>query len=170
MSDGIAYRGKLYRALNPVWARLPLSGEGAARFGGRFNAMGVPALNCSLSPLAALREANQVGDLQPTVLVSYRAQIAQVFDGRSAEALATFAMTTGLLADPRWRNEVAAEGEARTQAFAKSLIGKGFNGLLVPSFARGAGATDLNIVLWRWGAKLPSRMELIDDQSRLLRL
>lgn len=32
------YVGLLYRALNPVHAREPLSGEGARRYGGRFNA------------------------------------------------------------------------------------------------------------------------------------
>ena len=169
MSAGIAYRDKLYRALNPVWASKPLSGDGAARFGGRFNAVGMPALYCSLRPLTALREANQVGDLQPTVLVAYNAQIEQVFDGRSVGALADFRMTVELLADPRWRDEVAANAEAQTQTFARSLIERGYNGLLVPSFARGAGADDLNLVLWRWGPKPPSRIELIDDENRLLR-
>ena len=169
MSQGIAYRDKLYRALNPVWARQPLSGKGAARYGGRFNPVGGPALYCSLSPLTALREANQVGDLQPTVLVAYNATIERVFDGRSVGALADFRMTVELLADPRWRDEVAANGEAQTQTLAKSLIERGYNGLLVPSFARGARADDLNLVLWRWGAKPPSQIELIDDENRLLR-
>lgn len=169
MSAGIAYRDKLYRAVNPVWASKPLSGEGAARFGGRFNSVGVFTLYCSLSPLTALREANQVGDLQPTVLVAYNAEIERVFDGRSLEALAEFGMTPELLADPAWRDAVATSGEAQTQTFAKSLIEKGYNGLLVRGFARGAGADDLNLVLWRWGAKAPSRIELIDDENRLLR-
>lgn len=169
MSEGIAYRDKLYRALNPVWASKPLSGDGAARFGGRFNAIGMPALYCSLSPLTALREANQVGDLQPTVLVAYNAQIETVFDGRSVSEIAEFGMASELLADPAWRDEAAAGGEAPTQTFAKSLIGRGYNGLLVPSFARGARADDLNLVLWRWGAKPPSQLELIDDENRLLR-
>ena len=169
MSAGIAYRDKLYRALNPVWARQPLSGEGAARFGGRFNPAGTPALYCSLSPLTALREANQVGDLQPTVLVAYNAEIERVFDGRSTGGLAEFGMTPELLADPAWRDAVAAGGGATTQTFAKSLIEREYNGLLIRSFARGAGADDLNLVLWHWSAKAPSRIELIDDENRLLR-
>lgn len=169
MSEGFAYHGKLYRALNPAWARQPLSGDGAARFGGRFNAIGLPALYCSLSPLAALREANQVGDLQPTTLVAYNAQVERVFDGRSRESLAQFDITLERLSDPGWRDEMAAGGEARTQTFAKSLIEHGFNGLLVPSFARGAGADDLNLMLWRWSARPPSRIEPIDDENRLLR-
>ena len=169
MSQGIAYRDKLYRALNPVWARQPLLGKGAARYGGRFNPVGGPALYCSLSPLTALREANQVGDLQPTVLVGYNAQIESIFDGRSVRALAEFGMMPELLGDSGWRDSIATAGEARTQTFARSLIESGYSGLLVRSFARGAGADDLNLVLWRWGAKPPSQIELIDDENRLLR-
>ena len=82
-----AYRGKLYRALNPLYAREPLSGKGAERYGGRFNPKGMPALYCSLTALTALREANQVGNLQPTTLVSYEADIEGVFDGRDEAAL-----------------------------------------------------------------------------------
>jgi len=65
------FAGFLYRALNPVYARDPLSGRGAQLYGGRFNPKGTPALYASLSPMTALREANQVGTLQPTTLVAY---------------------------------------------------------------------------------------------------
>ncbi|MGX7744034.1 RES family NAD+ phosphorylase, partial [Rhodopseudomonas parapalustris] len=81
------YEGKLYRALNPIYAREPLSGRGAALYGGRFNRRGVPALYTSVSILTAIREANQVGNLQPTTLVSYDADIARVFDSRDQQAL-----------------------------------------------------------------------------------
>ncbi|TIV07936.1 MAG: RES domain-containing protein, partial [Mesorhizobium sp.] len=81
------YRGKLFRAINPIYAREPLSGRGAALFGGRFNPKGTPALYTSLTVITALREANQVGNLQPTTLVSYDAEIASVFDSRDEAAL-----------------------------------------------------------------------------------
>ena len=79
----ISYKGKLYRALNPIYAREPLSGRGAELYGGRFNPKGMPALYSSLSVMTALSEANQVGNLQPTTLVSYDAEIERVFDGRT---------------------------------------------------------------------------------------
>ena len=47
----------------------------------------MPALYASLSILTALREANQVGSLQPTTLVSYEAEIERVFDSRDEAAL-----------------------------------------------------------------------------------
>lgn len=165
----IRYQGKLYRALNPVYAREPLSGRGAELYGGRFNPKSVPALYASLSVVTALREANQVGNLQPTTLVSYDADIASVFDARDEAALAAEGMSAAALADPAWRDRMKADGEAPTQVFARRLIASGHDGLLVKSFAPGAGVEDLNLVLWRWGYRPPSRLVLIDDENRLSR-
>lgn len=50
-----------------------------------------------------------------------------------------------------------------TQDLAEAAISKGFAGIIVPSFARGARADALNLVLWRWDAML----SLIDDDNRL---
>lgn len=163
----ISYRGKLYRALNPIHAREPLSGRGAALYGGRFNPKGTPALYASLSPITALREANQVGNLQPTTLVAYDAEIEAIFDARDPVALAGEGMDPVTLAAPTWRDEMKAIGEARTQSFARNLIAAGFQGLLVRSFAAGMGEDDLNLVLWRWGDVAPARLVLIDDEGRL---
>lgn len=165
----IRYEGKLYRALNPIYAREPLSGRGAELYGGRFNKKGMPALYSSLSVMTALREANQVGNLQPTTLVSYDAQVEDIFDSRDENGLASFGIDVTVLADPTWRDQMKATGEATTQAFARRLVAAGYNGLLVKSFAPGATANDLNLVLWKWGAAAPSRLTLIDDENRLSR-
>lgn len=161
------YRGLLYRALNPIYAREPLSGRGAQLYGGRFNAKGTPALYASLSVMTALREANQVGSLQPTTLVSYDAEIERVFDARDATALAAEGMDDDALGDAGWRDQMKAKGAARTQAFARHLTEAGYHGLLVRSFARGARADDVNLVLFTWGDGPPSRLTLIDDEKRL---
>lgn len=161
------YRGLLYRALNPIYAREPLSGRGAQLYGGRFNAKGTPALYASLSVMTALREANQVGSLQPTTLVSYDAEIERVFDTRDAFALAAQDMDDDGLADTSWRDQMKAKGEARTQVFARRVVEAGYQGLLVRSFARGARPDDLNLVLFAWGEGAPSRLTLIDEEGRL---
>jgi len=163
------YSGPLYRALNPVYAREPLSGKGAEFYGGRFNPKGVPALYASLAVMTALREVNQIGSLQPTTLVSYDAEIGNVFDGRDEKALRAEGMDAAALADTSWRDQMKNAGEARSQSFARMLIAKGFHGLLVRSFAPGATESDLNLVLWVWSDKLPSRLTLIDDENRLSR-
>jgi RES domain-containing protein len=163
----IRYRGKLYRALNPVYAREPLSGRGAELHGGRFNPKGMPALYASLSIMTALREANRAGSLQPTTLVSYEAEIETIFDCRDETALAAETMDPAGLADASWRDQMKNQGEARTQAFSRRLKATGYSGMLVRSFAPGASADDLNLVLWTWAGSGPSRLVLIDDEKRL---
>nr|WP_314446616.1 RES family NAD+ phosphorylase [uncultured Sphingomonas sp.] len=160
------YDGLLYRSLNPLYARAPLSGEGASRFGGRFNPRGTPALYTALSIGTAIREANQVGDLQPTTLVAYRAVLTNLFDCRDTAALADHGMSPDVLADPAWREAMRKHGRAPTQNFALALIAAAHPGLLVRSFARGAKPEDLNIVLWRWSGD-GARLTVIDDEARL---
>jgi len=163
------FRGALYRALNPIYAREPLSGRGAELYGGRFNRKGTPALYLSLSVITALREANQAGSLQPTTLVSYDADIERVFDSRDDAALRAEQIDPASLADPTWRDQMKATGEVRTQSFARRLVAAGYHGLLVRSFAAGAAHDDFNLVLWIWSAAGPSRLTLIDDENRLSR-
>lgn len=165
----ISYRDKLYRALNPIFAREPLSGRGAELYGGRFNPKGVPALYASLSIMTALREASQVGNLQPTTIVSYDADIETIFDSRDQLSLKAMGLDSDMLAYNGWREQMRLKGEAATQIFARRLIAEGYSGLLVRSFAKGASPDDLNLVLWRWGETTPSRLTLIDDENRLSR-
>lgn len=161
------YQGKLYRALNPIFASEPMSARGAQLYGGRFNRKGTPALYMSLSVMAALREANQAGSLQPTTLVSYNANIEHIFDCRDEAALQAEGMSMPALADSTWRDQMKASGEADTQAFARRLAEAGYHGLLVRSFAPGATEDDLNLVLWQWGTSAACRLTLIDDENRL---
>jgi len=163
------YRGPLYRALNPVYAREPLSGRGAALYGGRFNPKGVEALYTALDPATALREANQVGDLQPTTLVAYHADLGPIFDTRDDNALASYRMTEPAIADPGWRSAMLGGRPVVTQIFAQALIADDFCGLLVRSFAHGTTAANLNLVLWRWAGP-QIRLDVIDDEDRLGRI
>ena len=161
------YQGMLYRALNPIYAREPLSGRGAELYGGRFNAKGTPALYTSLTIMTAVKEGNQVGSLQPTTLVSYEADIENVFDCRDQNALRAHGMDAEALADPTWRDEMKLSGVSRTQSFARQLSASGYCGLIVKSFAPAATIDDLNFVLWKWGSVAPCRLVLVDDDSRL---
>ena len=163
------YQGLLYRALNPIRAREPLSGEGARLHGGRFNPKGIPALYTALSVMAAIREANQIGTLQPTTLVCYEADITPLFDATDVDALGAYDMTPADLAAEDWRLQMRAHGKAPTQILAERLIADGYGGLRVPSFAKGSTGEDLNMVLWVWGSTLPTKLVLIDEEGRLLR-
>lgn len=160
------FAGRLYRALNPVYAREPLSGRGAELHGGRFNPKGMAALYTALSPAAALREANQVGDLQPTTLVAYRADVGPVFDTRDTAALGAHGMTPADLADPGWRSAMLDRRPVPTHILVGGLRAAGFTGLLVRSFAKGADPAALNLVLWHWEGD-GATLRVIDDEDRL---
>lgn len=110
-----------------------------------------------LSIVTAIKEANQVGALQPTTLVSYEGDIENVFDTRDVEALAAYEMDAAVLADPSWRDRMIAE----------ALMKAGFHGLLAQSFVHGAAENDLNLVLWTWGSSARASLVLIDDEKRL---
>ncbi|CAN5691062.1 RES family NAD+ phosphorylase [soil metagenome] len=161
------HRGLLYRALAPARARTPLSGDGARLHGGRFNPRGVPALYTAFCVVTAVREASQIGTLQPTVLVAYEADIAPVFDAADTRALAAYDMTPEGLAAADWRIAMRGGGKAPTQLLAERLIADGYAGMRVQRFAKGARASDLNLVLWEWGAAVPTRLVLVDDEGRL---
>ncbi len=158
-------RGVAWRALNPVWAGDPLSGEGARKHGGRFNPRGMAALYGTLDPVTAVREVSLIGQpLQPTILVSFAADVEPVFDGTDPAALAGQGMTPADLAADDWRVHMAEGREAPTQALARRLGTQGFTGMLAPSYARLAPVQARNLILWRWSAQ---SLRLIDDAARL---
>ena len=132
-------------------------------FGGRFNKVGRPALYTSLRPETALREANQVGTLQPTMLIAYEADIGPILDTREASALTRYSLDPTDLADPSWRDLMRKRQPVPTHALAEAATADGFAGILVPSYARGAPAEALNLVLWTWDGFLA----LIDVDDRL---
>ncbi|MFN0113144.1 MAG: RES family NAD+ phosphorylase [Paracoccaceae bacterium] len=167
----LRFRGTLFRALNPVWAARPLSGDGARLHGGRFNPKGTPALYTSLTDLGAVREANQIGRaFEPVTLVAYDADLAPVFDATDRDALAALCIDQGDLADGDWRGEMRRAGHSIGQRISARLIDAGYAGLVAPSFARGAPADAKNLVLWRWGGELPHRLRVQDSENRLGRL
>lgn len=161
------YVGTLFRALNPIWARSPLSGEGAARFGGRFNPKGMAALYTSLKPETAMREANQVGAFQPITLVAYHAEVRHIFDATDPQNLESVGMSVSQIGDPTWRDVMLSGSIAPTQRLALDLAGQGYAGILVPSFAPHTPLGAQNLVLWQWGNEPPALLRLIDDQGRL---
>ena len=162
------FQGLVYRAHNPEWSWTPLSGEGARRYGGRFNRRGVPALYTSLSPLAAIREAQPLGrPMQPLTLCAYEVNVEPVFDAEEEESRRALGVSDSDLTCPAWEAEMLAGKIPASQAVADRLIAEGFAGIRVRSFAAGTGADDLNLVLWRWGPERPNRVVLIDDEGRL---
>ena len=164
------FQGRVYRAHNPQWSGTPLSGEGARRHGGRFNRHGIPALYTSLTPMTAIREAVPLGrSMQPLVLCAYEVDVEPVFDALDEDQLAAVGVSDLDLSCPAWEAEMLEGAVPSSQALADRLIAAGYTGMLVRSFAVGAGADDINLVLWNCGPNGSGRVVLIDDERRLSR-
>ena len=159
----IRYAGPLYRALNPVYARDPLSGMGAQRFGGRFNLQVRPALYTAMAVMGAVSEANQIGrPFEPVVLVSYDCDQDGLIDATDASHLAALDVDAASLGANDWRLQMIRDGASYGQIFSERLIKAGYSGMIVPGFAPGAAAGARNLVLWNW-----PRLKVIDTQGRL---
>ena len=157
------YTGPLYRALNPIYARDPLSGMGAQRFGGRFNLQGRAALYTAMSVMGAVSEANQIGrPFEPVVLVSYECDLDGIFDATDAGHLAAHAVDAALLGANDWRLQMIRDGASYAQTVAARLAKAGYQAMMVPSFAPGVAASARNLVLWQWQG-----LRVVDTEGRL---
>lgn len=156
------FDGHLYRALDPDFWHQPLSGEGAARHPQRFNVQGMPTLYTAQDPQTVLCEKVQQGVIQPLLLIAIRARLTGLLDARDPAALARFGVTAAEIGAEEWRAEVDREGRSASQRFAVAVEGAGHAGMLVPSYATGAGPGDVNVVLWHWDG-----LKVVDDKGCL---
>ncbi len=163
-------QGVVYRGHNPRWSFLPLSGEGAARYGGRFNSVGMPALYTSWRMETAWREAQQgfAFKAQPLTICAYDTDCENVADLTDPVVAASLAVAPAALGCP-WEDLAARGITPPSWILAETLKRSGIAAIVVPSFAPGATTDDRNVVFWHWSAALPHRLTVIDDQARLPR-
>jgi RES domain-containing protein len=164
----VRFRGTCFRAHDPRWSFTPLSGEGAALQGGRFNPKGTRALYLSLSLVTAIKEINQgfAHKIDPCVLCSYDVDCEDIADLRDGKGRAGYGVALSDMACG-WFALAAAGKEPPSWQMARTLIGKGIAGILVPSFTHRANAQDHNLVLWDWGKDLPHRIAVFDPSGKL---
>jgi RES domain-containing protein len=164
----LRFQGEAYRAHDPRWSWTPLSGDGAALRGGRFNGRGQPALYLSLTPMTAVREASAgfAHRLEPLLLCTYAVDCEDIVDLRDDAGRAAEGVGLSDLACP-WALDLAEGRKPASHAVVERLADGGAAGVLVPSFAHGAAPHDQNLVLWRWGKDLPHKVEVHDPSGRL---
>ena len=150
--DTIVVRGRFWRVLAPRWAHEPLSGQGAARFGGRWNPKDVPALYMSAELTTAVAEYEQDLGIRPGTFVAYDVDVAGIADLRASP----------IAFDP-WKRFLLVDGRIPPSwDLARELMDAGRAGALVPS-AQQPGGT--NLVLWRWN-DAPDRSVRALDPNR----
>lgn len=154
---GRPLEGRFWRMLAPRWSHAPLSGDGAARAGGRWNEQGQPALYLSAEHGTAITEYHQ--DLpRPGTLTAYDVFASAVLDLRDAAILAAAGLRDDHLRE-NWKR-VRDVDRARPQSWDIAVAARdaGHQGLLVPS-ARAAGT---NLVLWIWNEPGGARVAHVD--------
>ena len=136
--------------------------------GGRFNPKGVPALYLSLDVMTAIKEANQgfAHKIEPCTLCCYDVDCDRLADATTETGRAEIGVAPNDL-DCAWFALAADGKEPPSWALARRLIGEGWAGILVPSFAPGARAADRNLVFWRRELQGPNRVAVFDPNGRL---
>lgn len=162
------FKGACYRAHDPRWAFSPLSGDGAKVHGGRFNPKGMPALYLALTVEGMFIEMGHglARRFEPLTVCTYDVDVDDIVDLTNDEGCSASRVTLDDLACA-WAADVANNREPASWQLAKRLIADGGAGLLAPSFAVGARTDMVNLVLWKWGADLPHRIEVHDPSGRL---
>lgn len=161
-------KGTVWRALNPRWSFAPDSGDGAARFGGRFNRLGLPALYTSLSFETAWMEAQQglPFKAQPMTICGYEVDCDNIADLTDPLTCLNLGVDPAELSC-EWEYLVSLGTTPPTWLLADRLIAAGFAGIQVQSHAPGASRGDINVVFWTWSVDPPHQVRVIDASHRL---
>jgi RES domain-containing protein len=164
----LRFQGRCYRGHDPAWSFTPISGEGAALTGGRFNRKKEPTLYLSLDVMTAFGECTQGFSqrLLPLTMCEYDVDCDNIADLRSDAGRLEHGIDHADIACP-WLEFLLAGKQAPSWLVVDRLKERGFCGMLVPSFFPGANPTNINLVLWRWGGDLPHRVTVFDPGGRL---
>jgi RES domain-containing protein len=154
--------GRFWRMLAPKWAHRPLSGDGAALHGGRFNEPGMPALYMSADFATAIAEYQQDLGIRPGTLCAYDVAVTSVIDLSDTGIREATGIALADLKSPWKQIAFADKNRPPTWDMARRFFDTGINGIRVPSMQRLGGA---NVVLWRWN-DAPNRTVMVLDPLR----
>jgi RES domain-containing protein len=102
----------------------------------------------------------------PLTVCCYAVDCDGVVDLRTRDRRKAASVKLADLSCP-WLLDLANGNEPSSWAVAKRLIAGGATGILVPSFAIGARRGMANLVLWKWGADIPNKVDVYDPSGRL---
>ncbi len=147
-----------------MWAFAPLSGNGAKRYGGRFNRPKSPALYTSLDLTTAWMEAQQGFPFkaQPMTIVAYEVDCANIANLNDPDTLKTLGLTPSELACP-WEDLATQKQDPPTWKLVDRLHTLGITGIQCRSFAPGCTEQNHNLILWKWADTPPNSIRVIDD-------
>jgi RES domain-containing protein len=155
---------KLWRAFVPRWAHAPLSGAGAARFGGRWNPAGAPTIYAARELSTAWAEYNQGFVQHPALIVQLELSNAYLADLTNSETLEALGVSASIH-HSEWRDALDQAQIPETHRVGERLLAAGFDGVIYPSFMSPGGTC---VALWRWNQREEGpRLTVIDPEHRL---
>lgn len=155
----------LWRAFVPRWAYLPLSGEGAARFGGRWNPVGEAAIYAARELSTAWAEYNQGFVQHPALIARLELTGAHLADLTDPATLAAFNVGAEIH-KCEWRALLDEGRTPETHLLRAKLIEAGKDGVVYPSFMSPGGTC---VALWRWNEEGAPELKIVDPEHRLPR-
>lgn len=153
----------LWRAFVPRWAHNPLSGEGAARFGGRWNPVGAPAFYAARELSTAWAEYNQGFVQHPALIAQFELADAKLADLVDLATLTRLGVDAGIH-KCEWRADLDRGVVPATHKLREALLAEGFDGVVYPSFMSPGGTC---VALWRWNSPGAPSLKVIDPDGRL---
>ena len=163
MPDRVRQTLTLWRAFVPQWAFAPLSGEGAARFGGRWNPVGAATIYAARELSTAWAEYNQGFVQHPALIAQLDLKDALLAELTDPVVLSDLAVSDDIhLCE--WRMLLDEGKVPQTHLLRQRLIAEGFDGVVYPSFMSPGGTC---VALWRWNAEGAPRLDVVDPDGRL---
>lgn len=153
----------LWRAYVPRWAHAPLSGDGAAAFGGRWNPVGSPTIYAARELSTAWAEYNQGFVQHPALIARLILSNACLVDLTDDRILDGYEIDP-LIHNCEWRAELDAGSVPETHRLRDRLLAQGVDGVIYPSFMSPGGTC---VALWRWNGKGQPSLTVVDPDRRL---
>ena len=163
MPEGRQETLDLWRAFVPRWAHLPLSGEGAARVGGRWNPVGAQAIYAARELSTAWAEYNQGFVQHPALIARLQLTGANLADLTDRAGLDDLALDESIHRC-EWRAEIDSGRTPATHRLRERLLQQGFDGVVYPSYMSPGGTC---VALWRWNGTGQPRLTVIDPDGRM---
>lgn len=153
----------LWRAYVPRWAHAPLSGEGAARFGGRWNPVGAPTIYAACELSTAWAEYNQGFVQHPALIAHLHLSNASLADLTDNDVISRLGIGSDIH-DCQWRMLLDRGDTPSTHILRERLLVENFDGVVFPSFMSRGGRC---VALWRWNRADAPVLSVIDPDNRL---
>jgi len=146
------------------WAHQPLSGEGAARHGGRFNEPGTEALYISEDYITAISEYEQELGIRPGTLCAYDIDVKGIVDLTDPQVQTACSITPAILKSAWKEIWLVQKQRPPTWDIAARLMAASYAGVRVPSVRHFSG---VNIVFWKWNDHPARQVTVLDPMSDL---